>query len=349
MHVTAGADKTVTLTGAPSVRGFTLNTNGTLAGGGVTLTLDAGKFEILAGTVAGILNVICGSGGFENIGVETGGGTINLAIPAGVTCEGAWITYSNTLPQLTVDGDCTLGMDLEMHLSALFGAGTVNIGANLLLVRASGNNFYNFTGTMTGSGLLSVELGEFDRVNAGVIIGPIDGTTEFNFVAATLLATGGVSCGAFSLDGTLNLNGGNLNTNGKAVAIGLYVRSGRLVLASGRHSLGSVVKGGMGTANAITYGGTVNVGGHQTLADIITSLTNACLIVAPGKTVKGANAVTPTSAGAYIHGGTVTNLAVTAANPVWRVGRGAAADTGNGAGVIEIPAPISGSCIPFAA
>jgi len=298
MHVTAGAGKTVTLAGAPSVAGFVLNTDGTLAGGGVTLTLDAGKFEVLAGTVAGILNVICGSGGFMNIAVDTGGGTINLAVPTGVTCEGVWIAYSDTLPRLTVDGDCTLGMDLEMHLSALFGAGTVNIGANLLLVRASGNNFYNFTGTMTGSGFLGVELGEFDRVNAGVIIGPIDGTTEFNFVAATLLATGGVSCGAFSLDGTLDLNGGNLNTNGKAVAIGFYVRSGRLVLASGRHSLGSVVKGGTGTANALTLGGIVNFSGAVATSGIATTFS-------PGARVRltGANTWTGTTGGAVTHAG----------------------------------------------
>jgi hypothetical protein len=145
---------------------------------------------------------------------------------------------------------------------------------------------------------LGVELAGFNRVNAGVITGPIDGTIEFNFTAATLLATGGVSCEAFSLDGTLNLNGGNLNC--KAVVLGKVTTgiSGMLVLASGRHSLGSVVKGGTGTANAITYGGTVNVGGDQTLEGIATDFGSASIKATAAVTINAQNATSVANNGA---------------------------------------------------
>jgi len=91
----------------------------------------------------------------------------------------------------------------------------------------------------------------------------------------------------------------------------------------------------------------VNLGGDVALAGIALSAVRAIVVLAATKVLDGTNAVTPTSIGAHIHGGSVQNLAVTAVNPIYRFG--SESDLGNGAGVIQCPSPISGAGLAMAA
>ena len=103
------------------------------------------------------------------------------------------------------------------------------------------------------------------------------------------ITNGGITCGmlqlAYSTDIALLMGTGNLSAT--AVAIGFDTHSAVLTLGNGVHTIGTggLAVSGTGLANALTYAGTVNVGGDQTLAGIAVTL-------AAGAVIKATAAVT---------------------------------------------------------
>lgn len=93
-------------------------------------------------------------------------------------------------------------------------------------------------------------------------------------------------------------------------------------------------------------GGVAHVGADQALIGVV-GFGASVVLLAAGKKIDGAAATSVTAKGAAVHGGAVQNLAVTAANPVYRFGR-SGTDSGNGSGVIEMPSPAAGACAAMA-
>jgi len=288
----------------------------------------------------------------------TNSGTLNIEIPSGKIVTNPWtLSTAATCPNLTVTGTYNPSSTTSIRKVAGGGAigGTSQIRTRYLL----DDNFWTFNGSFTDTGGVWIQHSAARSndllINLGSQPLTVDGTSDGAAYALTL--RGGLTCGNLIVKGDNGARTSNLILTGPLTVTGNVTlgtgtnKYGTLTLPTDfTHSVtGTLARGGSGAANGLTLGGRINVGGDWTLAGVATAFGSASLVVASGKTIKGADAVTPTSAGAYIHGGIVTNLAVTAANPVWRVGKGAAGDTGNGVGVIEIPAPASGSCVPMAA
>ena len=150
LHVTAGAGQTVTLAGAPNVRGFTLNTDGTLAGGGVTLTLGAGAYTSTKGTVTGTLNVALGTGGiYYNDGDYTAA-TLNVTVVG--SCAMAWAgPTAGVFNKLTINANQIATLDDSVSFKSRAGSGTLAMGSNIAYFKPSEAGDWASTGTTTGT------------------------------------------------------------------------------------------------------------------------------------------------------------------------------------------------------
>jgi len=232
------------------------------------------------------------------------------------------------------------------------GNGTVAMGANQAAIYIMEDNAHTFTGTVTSSDNFVVYSAD-DRVLGDRLLGPTGGTTILAGSGAsskTLTLAAGLTCGnvsIYNLALTVDAAAGDWTVGN--IVIGLSTNVGILKLGSGKHSVGSISKGGTGTTNAIYFQScSLSASGNITLAGLATDFGTASIQLATGKSIIGASATSIASAGAAVHGGAVQNLAATAANPVYRFGR-TGTDSGNGAGVIEMPSPRSGACAAIAA
>jgi hypothetical protein len=332
-----------------------------------TLLADLSAYSVYVGANGALAmdghTVTVGNGGIYFSGYCTGLGRVT--VPAGVVTTNFLIGPSTASPgtadgvNVTIDGTVTqVGQSNFMKLS---GSGVLNMGNHWFGFGGASDqtlldNFFDFTGTVSGATSKTVFV--YPRTtslrNSRKITLPC-----FLYVyvtktgGGTLYATGGISADTLqvsgnSTGGALDMDGGDLTVAG-ATTIGTLTATGKIIMRAGKHSLGVVsMAAGAAATSGITYGGTVLLIDDHTLSGLVTTLTNASLVIAAGKALKGASARTPTSAGAHAHGGAVTNLALTAANPLYRFGD-TSGDTGNGVGVIKCPAPASPSCMPMAA
>lgn len=339
--IATAAAQTVTLAGAPSVRGFTLNTSGTLAGGGVTLTLGAGAYTSTLGTVTGILNVALGAGGITYTAGDYTGATFNVTVPVGVTttvCN--WNTTTSQIATLTVNGTATANGAVRVKALAgsdPAGARALAMGANTLAVYPAADNFYTFTGTLTGTGTCNF-VGGGNYSNAGLVKGPTGGATWISGLGAapnkTLTLNGGLTCGALTIFNyaiTLSMGPGNLTAT--TIAIGLIDNAGTLTMGSGNLSCTAITIGGTGTGKGILNLGSsrvacttiaaggagaahefnggssrINLGGSMTLAGCTVNLGTAAIKATADVTIDGTGATSIVAAGAdlFANGHTLT-------------------------------------------
>jgi len=269
-------------------------------------------------------NVLCatartitvGAGGATYVsGTKTGVLNITMAVNANI----AWGSASARIDTMTINPGVvgTLYVD-SLRCSAFAGSGTIVTGADTLAIYAAANDFWLFSGICTAtSGFVDIRPAANLSNTAPIVVA--GGTTYIRATSSNygLTATGGFSCAT------------------------LTFLSGGLVLPNG-----ATISGAISGAGKITFGEVVKLGANVTLAGIVPTFGAASLkFTATGKVIDGASATTPTSKGAHVHGGAIQNLAVTAANPVYHFGRNGAADSGNGAGVIEMPSPLMNPCM----
>jgi len=290
-----------------------------------------------------------------------GAGTFAIA----ESCNINWNTDDQKPPKLTLAAGVTATLTQSYGVFNAFGGdatATLAVGTKRFILRPSNDSFWTFAGTVTGTtGTVEILTGGVSRSNAAAV--NIPGISCVIYIAVngtSMTLAGGLVCGALNTYGpgtngqygTLIIPDG-ANSTWTALTLGQAAsstRSGRVTLGNGTHTMGSTAKAATNTAsaNGITYGGTCNISGDQTLAGIATNFGTASIKLATGKSIIGASATSIVAAGVHVHGGAVTGvtvaMGVTVAKPIYHFGR-TAANTGSEAGVIEMPAPASGSCV----
>lgn len=284
---------TTTLGTSLAVRTFDVATGATVAGAGKTLTLGAGG---MTWTTTGVIN----------------GQTLSLVLAASCTISqrGTNMFVSTTVPAgvtLAVGASSEYGH----YTRAVAGAGTVATAASSgLIFMPSGNDTWTFTGTINCILEVVVTAGVANLVNTL----PLNTNNQTviwrrNDSVADTMTIGGMNLGT----GTLNLYGpaggqlftGQLTGPLKCGPVNLGVvaalaRVGKLVMCDGVvNEIGALARGAgnTGTANAITYAGTVKLGGAQTLASLAVDFGGAALIAnAAAVTVTGQTATSVTHA-----------------------------------------------------
>jgi len=315
----AGASKTITVSQA----GGFVPTAGTLSG---TLTVDlsgaAGVYTQTGLTIAAdaILNVTTGTGAITYTALtKTGTGAINITM-AGNANIGWTSANASRIDTLTINTGKTAMQTANIVFSKLAGSGALEAGAwrSDWLPSAAGD--WDFTGITVGSHALglyaSPQTSPLTITNAVNI-----GSRVFNFSASIskTLTIPGLACGDLAVNSVNADNAGTLiitgNSSGAAIALGAGTnRYGIVTFGSGfDHTwTGAISYGGTGTANAITFGGRVKLGGNVTLAGIVTNFGSSRIdFTAAGKTINGLNAGTITNTNADIFGTAAGSLVVT--------------------------------------
>lgn len=262
-----------------------------------TLALDTGSgTHTLANAITGSGNLEKTGGGTLTLsGLTTAGFTGNYAINAGTlaldtSSNDLTITHDDlsgavgtTLEKkgsgtLTLSGDSDTGDDFESAVNVTagtlaFGAGdvlsnsavvTLASGATLDL-STEGENFGTLTGTLTGSG--SVTLGSegiglggnnSDSTFSGNISGSGGSLTKFGSAMLTLSGTNTYTGGTFIEAGTLWVSGGNALADGGTVD--LATNGATLDLSGSNETIGTLTGGGGDTGDVILGSGTLTVG-----------------------------------------------------------------------------------------
>ena len=277
-------------------------TAGTLAGAEQTWTVGAGGFEPKAGAIftgtlivdlsaaagaydqtdgeiaaAAVLNVTTGSGGFS-FAALTRTGTLNITMAEDANIE--WNTYSASalISSLTVNATATL--TANTMTKALHGSGEIATTIKrLVCYYVDTNNFWTFTGTVTGNGPVTI-FASTGVSNAAAITLAQTGETLFESGDTIALASKLTTAGALKIEGpggvavcTLECNGGT--QVGGACTLGKTTKSGVLTLGPNRvHTFASTIAmSGTGTANAFNPRGRVILGGTMTGTGIVVTPT----------------------------------------------------------------------------
>ena len=348
-----------------SLTGGTFSPTGPLA-----LTMGAGLFLVTSGATVTIrIDVTVGAGGLAGGGLS-GAGTVHAIVPAGVTmAQFYWSSATHPLDSLTVNVGATATQSGGLNVRAMTVNGTLNTVSHALVLHPTADEFlvYGASGVITGNGGdMKIYLTTASVSNANVVRTSTNISDSYVYGEPAGSART-LTCNVFrTLSST---NRGDLAINNLGAAAGMALATvvveslsaediylgnstagtaGAIVMGAGKHTFKGVGVSGTSTSNSITFGGSCSFSGTITLPKRA-ALGAASLLATGNPTINGANATTSlTSTGAHVHGGVVTNLALTAANPLYRFGS-SGSDTGNGAGVIKCPAPASGSCVPMAA
>ncbi len=289
-----GNDSAVTLSGGTTLTVSTGETIGSLAGSG-SVVLNAGLTSGGDNTSTTYSGVISGSSGLTKVGSGTLTLTGNNVFSGPVTVSSGGLTLNRVggalsdSSSVTVASGATLTISAAETIDALFGAGTVALGAQTLTVGVNGSNS-NFSGVITGSGTLTQDgTGTLTLSGTNGAQGwntqIFDGTLSIG--SASNLGTGSVSLssGTLSIDTTTTLiNAITLSGAGGTIA----VASGQLVGLSG--TLGGTAglsKAGSGT---LTLSGSNNYSGSTTVSAgtlSVTGSTASATTVASGATLAG--------------------------------------------------------------
>jgi hypothetical protein len=279
---------TATLGSNLAVRAFAIVSDALLAGGGYTMTLGAGG---MTWTGTGAIN----------------DQTLTLVLSASCTIaqRGTNKFVSTTVPDgitLTVGSASQYGH----YTRALAGAGTVaQAAARGLVFAPSGNDTWTFTGTINCildvvaiTGVLGIANAlPINTNNKNVIWYRSNSVTDTMTIGGMNLGTGSLTvygpAGGQLFTGTLTgpLTCGTVNIG--IVAALPYV--GKFVMCDGVvNEIGTLAKGAgnTGTTNAITYAGTVKIGGAQTLANLTVDFAGAALIASAAAVSVNAAAAT---------------------------------------------------------
>ena len=233
--------------------------NGAEASTGAAMTM--GSFTLTSGTFSGVHDLSINGNLTYTSGTVTHTGVWTLATSASVS----WNAISGPIPALVVGNGVTMTLGNNVYAKKLTvpASGVVAMGANVLVIRASADNFASLLGTWTGTGGVQVRYFSVPRSNNGAIsIGSIP-FRVWPENAATLTQTANLTCGAIQLNtnasgaATLTMGAGAKLTCG-AVTLGYPsgTISGILDLSSGGvHQIASLVRGHAdNTANALTLG-----------------------------------------------------------------------------------------------
>ncbi|HUX01236.1 MAG TPA: hypothetical protein VMY35_09700, partial [Phycisphaerae bacterium] len=282
-NVTCAAPRTATV----GAGGYTM-TNGTLTGTlNVDLSAGAGAYAQNSGTIAdgAVLNVTTGTGAITFTALtKTGSGALNVTMAESANIgwnAGVASAATNRISLLTVNSGKTATLTADVDVSALAGSGTVATSSGKDLRAAFlGDNFWTFTGSVTGAGRVWFYAWA-NTSNAAAI-------TVANSSTTNLEGGNGLSCtlsGRLTTSGALNVNGtggsnvvtwtlnGGSNIGG-AVTVGSTTQSGILVFGPSQvHVLASTLAmSGTGVSNAVTIGGRLILGGTMTGTGIVVAV-----------------------------------------------------------------------------
>jgi hypothetical protein len=253
---------------------FGIVSDALLAGGGYTMTLGAGG---MTWTGTGAIN----------------DQTLSLVLAASCTVaqRGTNKFVSTTVPDgltLTVGSASQYGH----YTRALAGAGTVaQAAARGLVFAPSGNDTWTFTGTINCvldvvaiTGVIGITNAlPINTNNKNVIWYRSNSVTDTMTLGGMNLGTGSLTVygpsGGQLFTATLTgaLKCGTINVG----IVAALAYNGKLVMCDGVvNEIGALARGAgnTGTTNAVTYAGTVKVGGAQTLANLTVDFAGAALI-----------------------------------------------------------------------
>lgn len=300
--------------GAASAPNLALSVN--LPYGAITLDADVSVYSLdgVAGDFAEggrTISILRADGGQGLSWTAcTNGQNINVTIPAGANIEGYWTGISgaaNALGILTINGVLSTA---EMGFHALAGSGTCNMGADYLHVYPIANNFWTFTGTVTGGVEIppTVIIYMDTSLSNALPITPPANTLVYlvgTVADRTLTLNGGLTCGTLQLYGNnlgLTVGGGNLQASG--VLLGAAANAGRLTLGVSAHSIGAGgIAADVDATGELTLqaGARLNLGGNMTLARITANLGTAAILPTATCVIDGDGATSVVGTLAVIH------------------------------------------------
>jgi hypothetical protein len=313
--------------------GTLTHTAGAITGAGKTITAPGGYTMSGTASIAGTLNVVCGAGAYTQtagtiaaaavLSVTTGSGgcaftaltkTGKINITTGATSVAvSWNAGVATAIDVFTVG-ATTTQNNHLYALAIAGAGTLATGNFNTYFYPTAAGDWTYTGTTTG-GIVVIIPQTTPRImtNAlgvgtrAVLLRPVGGDKTITFP--------GMTCGTLTVYSneaaktqTLILAG---NSSGTGITLGsstnLY---GAVTFGAGYvHTwTGAIARGGTGTANAITFGGQVRLGGNVTLAGITTAFGDSKIDASSALTINGASAAGTTSGNCIVtgRGGLVT-------------------------------------------
>ena len=286
------------------------------------------------------------------------------------TCTGSVVTFAADTAVCQWNdanhhpGCIVINADVKMsgilRANSIAGTGTLDLNSLTMIMYPDGADFWEFW--TLGPPILNTGGGEDGYIqlrgsgetNTGLINFGAAKKFEQAYDGSQFNYPGGITGeGLFVLRGTspqvakADMAGGNLNVLGVVLGETSSTRLGRLDLGEGKHTVGpdGITRAGTGAQVLNFESCALACGGNITLAGIAASLGQASIV--NGGILNGATATSIAALGAHVHGGTVTNLAVNADKPVYRFG--GTGDAGNGAGVIQMPAPSTGTAPAMAA
>jgi len=279
---------------------------------GTATTLGA-SFSCYSFKSTGATPVLTGAGKTVTVGaggLAQGGMTLAVAADLNVTvaesCNVSWPTAASLLGTLNVATGKTATQTESVALRSKTGDGTLASAAQTTYWLPNAVTDV-CDGPITGTGVFYVQ-----PATSGLVI-PSSlnlGTrpVTYNKYATQNLTLSGLACGALTVapgtDNTLTLTI-NGNSSGTTIVLGAGdLRYGILVLGSGyTHTWTSLAKGSTGTANGLTCGGKINVGGDQTLAGLAVDGGDARISgTAASKSLIGTSATSITHGRARVRG-----------------------------------------------
>jgi len=229
------------------------NVQGNVTGGGFTITVGAGGFTYTSGTLTPSLDI-------------TVGATTTVAV---------WNNAANKFRTLTANASTTLSGHVRCKAVAGSGAIVTASGKSLLLSPAA-NDFWTYTGALSGAGFVQISLpSDLSNTVASIATSNVALYVSSGVGATALtLTANAVSTGtaALTVDGSAGTIGGLsvANLTSGAITLGGAATSGVLTLRPGVHVItGALSKSGTGTANAFNPQGRIYLGGTFTGTGIV--------------------------------------------------------------------------------
>ena len=297
----------------------------TLSGGASlysSAVVDNGVLDVSASTAGAVaVNSLAGSGtvvlGATNLGINTASGNFSgsisgtggLTIAAGTQTFSGINTYSATTQvasgaTLKLAGNGQLASAVQLNAGAIldvsgavshatvgnvFGAGAVQLGANTLTLAGTPGN-YTFTGTVSGSGGLSLNNGNYFFNSA---LG-YTGVTQLNTGASLYLG----GSGSIAASSNVIMNGGNLTvyaSTGGATIAGLSGATGNVTVNDVNLTLsgasGTYGGGIAGTGGLTVAAGTQTLSSYAAYTGQTTVNSGAALILSSNGALYGTNVV----------------------------------------------------------
>jgi len=254
---------TLTATADANIYSLTM-TSGTFDGNSKTFTVGEGGFTFTNGTQSGTLNVESSGNVTYTAGTV---GTLNLVMAASKNLS--WT--GPYLASLTVNNGVTATATANLSLKKLGGSGTLSLLTRTMTWSVAANDSWTFTGSLTATTgkVTMAPVSDYSNavaVNMGTVDCLISGWTPRTFTASAGWTSGDLTIYSSNTAGhyfVLSIaEGQSFEADSVTLGAAASNRSGQLVLRGGAHAVsGAIAGGGNGGANAITFGGTLRLGG----------------------------------------------------------------------------------------